>query len=154
MITPRQWLPPPPWQGPPLPYWMVLPQKEAGAEQPPVQRPPAGALPYAGPGCKAADSCLLVHGYLVHLAEGKSGFGVLKVAKARLEEGAKAANQLGQSQLADEMRAAAQELAQVRTPAAAAALAPRLKELSDQTWDLGRRCGGHASPQVLARPAR
>jgi hypothetical protein len=85
----------------------------------------------------------LVHGYLVNLAEGKSGFGVLRVGKDRLEEGAAGAARMGQGELAREMRAVAQELPEVKSSEAAAALAPRLKELSDQTWDLGRRCGGH-----------
>jgi hypothetical protein len=57
---------------------------------------------------------------------------------------------MGQAQPAQELRAVAQELPEVKTSEAAAALAPKLKELSDQTWDLGRRCGGHnLSPQML-----
>ena len=128
----------------------------ARSPPPPVQpRVPAPAVKPApslqgGPGCQAADACLLVHGYLVNLADGKSGFGVLRVAKTRLEEGAAGAAQMGQAQLAQEMRAVAQELPQVTTPEAASALVPKLKGLSDQTWDLGRRCGGHnLSPEAL-----
>ena len=60
------------------------------------------------------------------------------------------AARMGEPQLAQEMRAVAQELPQVQTPEAAATLAPRVKTLSDQTWDLGRRCGGHnLSPAAL-----
>ena len=121
-----------------------------------VAAPPRPVVPVAvathrpGPGCQAADACLLVHNYLVHLAEGKSGFGVLGVAKERLEEGAAGAARMGEAKLAQEMRIVAQELPQVTTPEAAAALAPKLKALSDQTWDLGRRCGGHnLSPAAL-----
>ena len=146
------WLPAPPWEG--LPPLFGLPwehQEEEELRAPrrvAATRPqpkPAGSGPVyqGGPGCRAADACLLVYGYLVHLAEGKSGFGVLKVAKARLEEGAIGAAQMGQVQLAREMRAVAQEVALVTTSEAAAALVPKLKQLSDQTWDLGRRCGGH-----------
>jgi hypothetical protein len=104
-----------------------------------------------GPGCIAADSCLLVHSYLVQLAEGKSGFGVLRVAKERLEEGGAAAGQLGKDQLAREMRAVAQELPQVRTSSDAAALVPRLKTLCDETWELGRRCTGQLTPEEMQR---
>lgn len=157
---PNSWLPAPPWKGLPplfgLPWeWQSQEEPTApvrvAAVRPQVDRPTPGAVHPGGPGCRAADSCLLVHGYLVHLAEGQSGFGVLKVAKERLEEGATAAAQLGQSQLAQEMRAVAQELPQVKTPEAAAAMAPKLKVLSDQTWDLGRRCGGHVSLEVMQR---
>ena len=156
--SPADFLPLPPWEGPPLPRCFV---EESQEETPAPRRlspsePPVksfGTFPsyQAGPGCKAADSCLLVHGYLVHLAEGQSGFGVLRVAKERMEEGALGAERMGQGQLAHEMRQVAQELPEVRTPKQAAALAPKLKELSDQTWDLGRRCGGHFSPQLMAK---
>ena len=147
---PGSWLPLPPWQGPPVPRWMLEEHEEQASAPvrmaPPLPNPksagPAPTYP-GGPGCRAADSCLLVHGYLIHLAEGKGGFGVLKVAKARLEEGAGAASQLGQVQLAREMRQVAQALPEVQTAEQAAALAPRMKALADQTWDLGRRCGGH-----------
>ena len=128
---------------PPRPQPKPMPPR---APAPTVQPAPSGG----GPGCRAADACLLVHGYLVNLADGRSGFGVLQIAKGRLEEGAIGAAQMGQAQLAQEMRAVAQELPQVTTPEAAAALAPKLKGLSDQTWDLGRRCGGHnLSPAAL-----
>ena len=162
-MDPLSWLPDPPWGG--LPPLFGAPWERQEEEEPraprrvaPVlvtptrpQPKPASPRPMypGGPGCQAADSCLLVHGYLVQLAEGKQGFGVLRVAKERLEEGAVGAARMGDAQLAQEMRQVAQELPQVTTPEAAAALAPHLKELADQTWDLGRRCGGHVSPQLM-----
>ena len=148
---PRRRKPRPPvstYKAPPAPLPASVPA------QPPVPtQKPAPSL-QGGPGCQAADACLLVHGYLVNLAEGKSGFGVLRVAKERMEAGAAGAAQMGQAQLAQEMRAVARELPQVTTPEAAAALAPRLKELSDQTWDLGRRCGGHNLNPAALEQAR
>jgi hypothetical protein len=108
-----------------------------------------GRVHVEGPGCKAADACLLVHGYLVNLAEGKTGFGVLKIAKERLEQGATAASQLGQAQLAQEMRTVSQDLPEVHTAEQAAALVPTLKALCDQTWELGRRCGALLSPERI-----
>lgn len=157
-LEPSSWLPPPPWEG--LPPLFGLPwerqvQEESSAPvqdaavQPPVVPQREGAPHQGGPGCRAADSCLLVHGYLIHLAEGQSGFGVLRVAKERLEEGAASAEQLGKGQLAAEMREVAQELPQVHTAEQAAALAPRLKELSDETWELGRLCGQYLNPQRI-----
>lgn len=152
---PQEWLPALPWEGPPVPRWMIerpqeetIPSDSVAAVRPQVERPSAG-MHLAGPGCKAADSCLLVHGYLVHLAEGQSGFGVLKIGKERLEEGALGAARMGQDQLAAEMREVALALPEVHTAEQAAVLAPKLKELSDQTWDLGRRCGGHLSSGLL-----
>ena len=133
------------------------PVRKTPTPRPPITAPaPAPtrqpAPPISRPGCTAADSCLLVHGYLVNLAEGKSGFGVLRLAKERLEEGAAGAEQMGEPQLAASMRQISQSLPQVKTPEAAAALAPKLKALSDQTWDLGRRCGGHnLSPEALEK---
>lgn len=156
---PSSWLPLPPWQGPPVPRWMV----EESEEEPrsprrvtpthPQPKPTSpGPMYPGGPGCRAADSCLLVHGYLVNLAEGKSGFGVLRVAKERLEEGAAGAARMGQAQLAAEMREVAQALPKVHTAEEAAALAPRMKQLTDETWELGRRCGGHnLSPQQMVK---
>lgn len=121
------------------------------ADKSQVDSPTPGFENPGGPGCRAADACLLVHGYLVNLADGKTGFGVLRVAKERMEEGAAGAERMGHVQLAGRMREVAAELPQVHTPEQAAALAPRVKELSDQTWDLGRRCGGHFSPELAAR---
>ena len=65
-----------------------------------------------------------------------------------MEEGAAGAAQMGAVEIAGRMRQVAAELPAIRTPEAAATLAPRLKELSDQTWDLGRRCGGHLGPPL------
>jgi hypothetical protein len=74
---------------------------------------------------------------------------VLKIAQERLEDGAVGAERMGSPELANRMREVAAELPEVRTREQAAALAPVLKELSDQTWDLGRRCGGHVTPELL-----
>jgi len=103
------------------------------------------------PGCTAADGCLLVHSYLINLAEGKQGYGVLQIGAERMEEGARAADQIGQRELAQEMRQIAQELPNVHEPGAARALAQKLKPLADQAWDLGRRCKGDISAQELAK---
>lgn len=132
-----------------MPRWML----EQSQERPGTPGGVAIASPHStypgGPGCRAADSCLLVHGYLDSLAEGKGGFGVLQVAKERLEEGAAGAARMGRPDLARRMRDAAGELPQVRTAEQAAALAPRLKDLSNETWELGRRCGGHLSQNAI-----
>jgi hypothetical protein len=162
-MDPISWLPAPPWGGlPPLfgAPWERQEQEETRvpsrtyqdppevSQAPPPSPPrpvPTGTPAYSGggPGCRAADSCLLVHGYLVQLAEGKSGFGVLQIAKDRLEDGAAGAERMGSPELANRMREVASELSEVRTREQAATLAPRLKDPSDQTWELGRRCGGH-----------
>mgnify|MGYP001589350986 CR=1 FL=1 len=163
MTSPKQrdsdnWLPPPPWEGlPPLfgAPWERQEEEEpraprrVAADRPQVKPPSTASTHLAGPGCKAADSCLLVHNYLVHLAEGRSGFGVLQIAKERLEEGATAASQLGRQDLAHKMREVASALPQVHTAEQAAALVPKLKDLCVQTWDLGRLCGDYLNPRRI-----
>ena len=132
---PRRRKPRPPvstYKAPPAPLPASVPASVPPPPRPVPTQKPAPSL-QGGPGCQAADACLLVHGYLVKLAEGKSGFGVLRVAKERMEAGAVGAARMGEAQLAQEMRAVAQELPQVQTPEAAATLAPRVKTLSDQT---------------------
>ena len=162
MASPKQrdsdnWLPPPPWEG--LPPLFGAPWERQEEEEPraprrvatdrPQVKPPTASVHLSGPGCKAADACGVVLYYLTQLSEGKSGFGVLRVAKERMEEGAVAATHLGKTDLAASMQSVAQALPEIRTPEAAAALVPRLKALCDQTWELGRLCGGHVSPAVL-----
>ena len=169
------WLPTPPWGG--LPPLFGAPWERQGQEEPRVKLPsteatlpvpspspprpvppplpvPTGTqirpISLGGPGCRAADSCGLVLYYLSQLAEGEPDFGVLRVAKERLEDGAVGAGRMGSPELGNRMREVSAELPQVRTSAAAAALVPRLKELCHETWDLGRRCGGHnLSPEAL-----
>ena len=93
------------------------------------------------PGCAAADACLLVQGYLDGLTRGNGGFGVLALGRTRLEEGASAAEGMGQHQLAIEMRAVAVKLPAVRTKEGAAEVANALRPVADKAWRLGRICG-------------
>ena len=93
------------------------------------------------PGCAAADACLLVQGYLDGLSRGNGGFGVLALGKTRLEEGAVAAQGMGQSQLAAEMQAVAVQLPSVRAKEDAAKLAQDFRPVTDKAWRLGRICG-------------
>ena len=124
---------------------------KAVAPPPPKPAPaPKPAPPLTRPGCTAADSALLNLSYLEGLSRGLGGFGVLRVGRERLEEGAKAAQQLGQANLAGEMRAIAQELPRVRDASAAAALAEKLRPVADQAWSLGASCKGAMTSQQLA----
>ena len=93
------------------------------------------------PGCAAADACLLVQGYLDGLSRGNGGFGVLALGKTRLEEGAASADQMGQRQLAIEVRAVAAQLPAVRTKEDAARIGQELRPVADKAWRLGRICG-------------
>ena len=115
----------------------------------PVKRGPPP--PTERPGCTAADNALLVHGYLSNLADGKPGFGVLRIGKERLEEGAKAAAHLGHPEIAAEMTAIAAELPNVRDPEAARLVAEKMKPVVDASWGLGQTCKGGLSPEQLAR---
>ena len=93
------------------------------------------------PGCAAADAALLVQGYLDGLSRGNGGFGVLALGKTRLEEGARAAEGMGQGQLATELRDVATQLPAVRTREDAARVAQQLQPVADKAWRLGRICG-------------
>lgn len=119
-----------------MPRWAT---REDGEKPTP---PISSSAHIAGPGCQAADASLLVLGYLTQLAGGKGSFGVLGIGKVRLEEGAVAASRLGETQIAQAMSTAAQELPSIHTPEAASRMMPVLQKLVDQTWELGRRCGG------------
>ena len=163
MASPKQrdsdnWLPPPPWEG--LPPLFGAPWERQEEEEPraprrvatdrPQVKPASTGLMYSGgPGCKAADATLLNLSYLEGLSRGLGGFGVLRVGRERLEEGAKAAQQLGYHDLAREMRVIAQELSQVRDEAGAAALAEKLRPVADRAWGLGASCKGSMMPQQL-----
>lgn len=126
---------------------------------PPVPRPaPTASLApsspslaaIARPGCTAADSALLNLGYLDGLSRGLGGWGVLRVGKERLEEGAKAARQLRQPELATEMEAIAAELPNVHDEEAATVLAARLRPVADRAWSMGAKCKGTLSESDLA----
>ena len=93
------------------------------------------------PGCAAADACLLVQGYLDGLTRGNGGFGVLALGRTRLEEGASAAEGMGQRQLATELRAVAAQLPTVRSREDAARVSQQLRPVTDKAWRLGRICG-------------
>ena len=165
MTSPKQrdpdnWLPPPPWEG--LPPLFGAPWERQDKEEPraprrvatdrPQVKPASTGLMYSGgPGCKAADATLLNLSYLEGLSRGLGGFGVLRVGRERLEEGAKAAQQLGHADLAREMRAIAEELPQVRDATNAAALADRLRPVADRAWSLGASCKGAMTSQQLGR---
>lgn len=93
------------------------------------------------PGCAAADACVLVLGHLDGLSRGNGGSGVLAMDKPRMEEGAVAAEGMGQLQLATDMRAIASQLPSVRTKEDAAKLAQEFRPVADRAWRLGRICG-------------
>ena len=94
----------------------------------------------AKPGCTAAESTILSLGFLDGLAEGMKGFGVLRQGKEYLEQGARAAQSLGKTELAQEMRSIAADLPNVRTPEQARHVAQRLRPLKAEAWELGRQC--------------
>lgn len=161
---PSSWLPAPPWEG--LPPLFGLPWERQEQEDPrapgrvePTPRPPRSApapviraaSSITRPGCTAADAALLNLSYLQGLSRGLGHFGVLQVGRERLEEGAKAAQQLGHHDLAREMRVIAQELPQVRDEAGAAALAEKLRPVVDRAWNLGASCNGSMTPQQVGR---
>lgn len=146
---PSSWLPVPPWEG--LPPLFGLPWERQEREEP---RAPGRVEPSPSinrPGCTAADATLLNLSYLEGLSRGLGGFGVLRVGQERLEEGAKAAQQLGHPDLAREIRAIAEELPQVHDATAAAALAEKLRPLADRAWSLGAACKGAMTPQQMGR---
>ncbi len=94
----------------------------------------------AKPGCTAAESTILSLGFLDGLAEGMQGFGVLRQGKQYLEQGARAAESLGKTDLAREMRSIAADLPNVRTAEQAKEVAQRLRPLKGEAWELGRQC--------------
>ena len=91
-------------------------------------------------GCTAAESTILSLGFLDGLAEGMKGFGVLRQGKEYLEQGARAAESLGKTELAREMRSIAADLPNVRTREQAREVAQRLRPLKAEAWELGRQC--------------
>lgn len=104
--------------------------------------PAASALAHVGPGCTAADNAGVALYHLEGLASGKPNFGVLRVSKQRLEEGAQAAEKLGKSEIAREMRGIAAEMPNIRDAEAARGLADKLKPVAYSAWDLGAKCKG------------
>ena len=104
-----------------------------------AQAPEAAGPPK--PGCTAGDAALHARGYLDELARGAGGFGVLRLAKTELEQGAQAADSLGRISLAQQMRAIASEMESVRTKEAAEKMARRLDPIVAEGWRLGRVCG-------------
>ena len=122
---------------PPIPRGIIdLLAPEAEAPLAPQERPKE----VTKPGCTAAESAILSLGFLDGLAEGMKGFGVLRQGKEYLEQGARAAESLGKTELAKEMRSIAAELPEVRTTEQARDLAQRLRPLKAQAWELGRQC--------------
>jgi len=113
---------------------------------------PVEAPPIDRPGCTAADNAGVVLYHLDGLAyEGKTNFGVLRVSKERLEEGARAAEISGDPQIAEEYRAIARDLPEVHDAEAAQAQAERLRPVAFRAWELGARCKGSISPEQLGR---
>ena len=136
-----------PWE-----KYLVKPKVPPYSSQAPVPRPsdtPSQAI--VRPGCTAADSALLNLGYLDGLSRGLGGWGVLRVGKERLEEGAKAARQLRQPELATEMEAIAAELPNIHDEASAANLAQKLRPVADRAWSMGASCKGALTPIDLAK---
>jgi hypothetical protein len=83
--------------------------------------------------------------------QGKTQFGVLRVSKERLEEGARAAEIAGDPQVAKEYRAIAQDLPEVHDAAQAREAAERLRPVAFRAYDLGARCKGGLSPEQLGK---
>ena len=106
------------------------------------------------PGCTAADAALLVQGYLDGLARGNGGFGVLALGKTRLEEGAMAAETMGQADLGSQMREVASKLPGVRSPEAAEELAQQMRPVVDRAWHLGKGCRLASSSETVQRIRR
>ena len=110
---------------------------------PEVEPPPASQerpKEVTKPGCTAAESAILSLGFLDGLADGLGGFGVLRQGKEYLEQGARAAESLGKTGLAREMRSIAADLPEVRTVEQARDVAERLRPLKAEAWELGRQC--------------
>lgn len=111
---------------------------------PPQSYPP-------GPGCTAADNAGVALYHLDGLADGKTNFGVLRVSKERLEEGAGAAERIGAKIIASQMRAIANEMPRVHDSEAARKLANKLKPVAYSAWDLGARCKGSLSKEDIVK---
>lgn len=103
------------------------------------------------PGCTAADKAVLTQGYLDSLARGNEGFGVLRLGKKYLNEGARAAEHARHPALATDMRRIADELPSVKTVDQARAAAERLRPVSDRAWSLGVACGRYNRPMPPSR---
>lgn len=144
-------LPPPPWIGPPVPRRFLPPREPAPADQFAAKAIVNRPAVVHRPGCTAADNCLVVLGYLDGLARGNGGFGVLRIGKERMEEGARAAQELGQNQIADAMWSIGSRLHEVLDPETARAMADELRPVADQAWDLGRTCKGDVSPAQVSK---
>lgn len=129
------------------------PPKAAVAPPPPKPAPaPKPAPPITRPGCTAADNAGVVLYHLEGLSkEGKPNFGVLRVSKERLEEGATAAASLGRQDLAQQMREIASKLPQIHDAAAATSLAAELRPVAYAAWDLGAQCKGSLSPEQMGK---
>ena len=65
---------------------------------------------------------------------------MLRHSKERLECAAAAAEELGWTDLAEEMQTIASEMPKVRDAESAARLAERLEPVIDESWELGRSC--------------
>jgi hypothetical protein len=83
---------------------------------------------------------------------GKTNFGVLRVSKERLEEGARAAEIAGDPGIAGEYRAIARDLPDVHDEAKAREAAERLRPVAFRAYDLGARCRGVYLLSNWARP--
>lgn len=119
-------------------------------EPAPAQRPVETASLPNRPGCTAADEAAVALFHLNGLAQGKGGFGVLRVSKERLETAATAAESIKHPEIAQQYRAIASEMPEVHTPEAAKALAERLQPvIYNEAWALGQRCKGALSPADL-----
>mgnify|MGYP001566715542 CR=1 FL=1 len=126
--------------------------KNPVAATPPPITPRAAPVPaISKPGCAAADNAIVAKGHLEGLARGLGGFGVLRVSKEKLEEGAAAAQQVGHPQLADKMRQVAQAMPAVSTPEQAKALAEQLEPVVQEAWHLGRTCKGALTPTQISK---
>jgi len=116
------------------------------ADSPAPEQVPATVVPpdysMGGPGCTAADNAGVALYHLDGLAQGKPNFGVLRVSKERLEQGARSAKTIGANTIAEQMLDIAGELPHVHNHQQAQMLAEKLRPVAYAAWDLGARCKG------------
>lgn len=108
------------------------------------------------PGCTAADETLVVKGHLEGLAAGYGGFGVLRSPdeRERMRRAIQGAEQMGAPETAGKLKAAFALVGQVDDEDSAQRALEAVAPLVQETWDLGKRCGGHSFAPELVQRAR
>lgn len=127
------------------------PATQPTQEDPPMRVAPAtppGQSILAKPGCTAADETGQVLFHLQGLAEGKPGFGVLRLDVDRLDRAAAGARGMGHPEIAERILHFKEIIPNVQDREAAAAAAAEFKPVVDEAWYLGQRCGLAASSPI------